>query len=173
LAGTAPFAEPLLVDLGDRRVRVSKPGFKDQGVARHVTGGSQITVTLTMEPEVHEGRVLVTTDAAGAIVIDGKAMALGRWQGAVAPGTHALHIAAPGMQTYSADLVVGDGESRTVDITLRKEASGISPLWWVGASVVAAAGLSVGGYLYFHQPTTAAATEGTINPFTIVVQPQH
>lgn len=168
LAGTAPFAEPVLVDLGDRRVRVSKPGFKDQSFVRHLTGGAQVTLTVTMEREVHEGRVLITTDAAGAIELDGKPMALGRWQGTVIPGTHALRIVAPGMQTYTTDLVVSDGESRTLDVTLRKQTSHVSPLWWVGAGVVAAAGLGVGGYFLFHQ-TTAAPTDGTL-PFTIVVQ---
>jgi len=174
LVGATPIREPLRIDLGDRRVRVSKPGFKDQVVAQHVAGGSEATLTVALDREVSEGRLLVATDPAGAIEIDGRTVGLGRWQGAVPPGSHALRITAPGMRPYSSDLLLREAESRTVDVTLQRESAGISPAWWIGGSIVAAAGLGVGGYFLLRpSSSTAQPTPGTINPYMIVVQSTH
>ena len=171
--GTTPLSEPLLVDLGDRRIRVSKPGFEEHVSVEHVTGASMTTISVALARERHEGRLTVATDAAAAIDLDGKIMGVGRWQGTVMPGSHALRITADGMQPYQAELAIRDGESRSVDITLRKQSSGVSP-WLIGGIAVAAAGLGVGGYFLFRPSTTTAApTDGTIAPYKVTVQAPH
>src|SRR5262249_3095345 len=88
--GTTPLAEPLLVDLGRRRIRVSKAGFKDQVVAQDLTGGSEVTFNLVLETDVHEGRLAVTTEGGATISIDGSAVGQDRWEGRVASGPHAI-----------------------------------------------------------------------------------
>lgn len=173
-AGTTPLAEALLVDLGDRRIRVTKPGFKEQTLVEHVAGATDTTVSVVLEHEVHEARLAVTTDASGAIGIDGTAVAIGRWEGSVAPGNHTIRVTAPGMRPYASDVVVREGESRTVDVTLQHESGGISAAWWIGGAVLAAAGLGVGGYFLFRPSQTAAApTQGTISPYTLTIQRFH
>jgi hypothetical protein len=170
LVGTTPLKEPVRADLGDRRIQVTKDGFKEQVAVTHVTGGARTSVAVKLERGVRGGRLLVATTAGAAIDLDGKPVGLGRWEGEVVPGTHALRIGATGMQTYHTELVVGDGESRTVDVTLQKASTGISPLWWIGGGVVAA-GLGVGGYFLLRpKDTTAAPMDGTISPYTIPVR---
>ncbi len=171
-AGTTPLAEPLLLDLGDRRIKVTKTGFKDQTVLQNIAGGSEATVSLALERQATEGHVLLTTDAGAAIRIDGASVGVGRFEGTVAAGNHTVEVSAPGMRTYSAQILLKEGETRTMEVALQHESSGgISPLWWIGGSVIAAAGLSVGGYFLFRpQPTTASPTPGTIVPYTLTVQ---
>lgn len=166
--GTTPLMEPLLVDLGQRRIRVRKPGFKEQVIVQQVPGASELTVSVALERETHEGRIFVSTDAGGAIRLDGTAVGMGRWEGPVGTGSHTIGITAPGMRAYSTEVTVHDGESRILDVTLQHESGGISAAWWIGGGVLVAAGLGVGGYfLYRPSQTTAAPTSGTITPGTI------
>ncbi|MGH7439374.1 MAG: PEGA domain-containing protein, partial [Polyangiaceae bacterium] len=130
-AGTTPLAEPLLLDLGDHRIKVSKAGFKDQTVVQNIAGGSEATVSLALERQATEGHVSLTADAADAIRIDGASVGVGRYEGNVPAGTHTVEVSAPGMRTYSAQILLKEGETRTMEVALQHESSGgISPLWW-------------------------------------------
>jgi hypothetical protein len=171
LVGTSPILEPVLVDLGDRRVRVDKPGFKEQAFVQHVVGAADVTVTVSLEHEARDGRLAIVTDGVGTIQVDGTAVGVGRWEGPVSAGTHAVRVTATAMAPYASDVAVKEGESRTLDVTLRHEAGGVSPVWWIAGGVVAAAGLGVGGYFLFKpsSTTTGPATQGTILPYTLVV----
>jgi hypothetical protein len=170
-AGTTPLAEPLLLDLGDRRIRVAKSGFQEQVVVEHVVGESDAAVSVTLQPEVRHGGLAVATDASATIFVDGSAVGVGRWDGTLAPGHHALRVTATGMRPYATDLELRDGEQRTLDVALVKDSGGISPWWWVGGGVVAAAGLGAGAYFLF-RPTSSpeSPTSGTITPYTLTVQ---
>ncbi|HSY23565.1 MAG TPA: PEGA domain-containing protein [Polyangiaceae bacterium] len=171
LAGTTPLAQPLVIDLGDRRLRVSKPGFKDETVTQHVVGASDMTVTLTLQAEVHQGRLAVRTESGAAVAVDGSTVSVGPWEGTLAPGQHTLRITDAGMRPYTADVEMRDGEVRTLDVTLVRESGGISPWWWIGGGIVAAAGLSVGAYYLFRpSPGAPSAVEGTISPYTLTIQ---
>jgi PEGA domain len=169
--GTTPLMEGVLVDLGERRIRVSKPGFKEQVITQHVAGASDLTVSVVLEREVSMGRLVVSTDAAGAISVDGAPAGVGRWEGPVSAGSHAIRVTAPGMVAYSADVAVKDGETRSLDIGLQRQSGGISPAWWIGGGLLAAAGLGVGGYFLFRpsSQTTGPATQGTISPGTLTI----
>jgi hypothetical protein len=176
--GTTPLAEPLRLDLGDRRIRVSKPGFNDQTFTQHVVGASELTLSVALEREpgvAPQGRLSVSADAGATIRIDGTPMGEGRWEGPLAAGGHVVGVTEPGMVAYSSDVVVHEGEVRTLDVTLRHESGGVSALWWIGGAVVAAAGLGVGGYFLLRGPTQTQGpvTEGTISPGTITIQPGH
>jgi hypothetical protein len=170
-AGTTPLADPLLLDLGDRRIRVSKPGFKDQTVVQNVAGGSDATVSLALEHQATEGHLSLSTDPGDAIRVDGASVGIGRWEGAVPAGSHTVDVTAPGMRPYSAQILVREGETRSMEVALQRESSGVSPLWWIGGGVLAAAGLGVGGYFLFRpSQATSSPTPGTIVPYTLTVQ---
>jgi len=172
--GTTPLADPLLVDLGERHIRVTKPGFKDQVITQNAAGASEATISIALERATQEGHLSVSTDPSGAIRVDGAAVGLGRWEGAVAPGTHAIGITAPGMRAYSSAVAVRDGESRTVEVDLQRESSGIPAVVWIAGGVLAAAGLGVGGYFLFRPSQSAPVpTPGTISPFTLMLQSFH
>ncbi|MGO9833054.1 MAG: PEGA domain-containing protein [Polyangiaceae bacterium] len=169
--GTTPLADPLLVDLGERHIRVTKPGFKEQVITQNAAGASEATVSIALEREAQEGHLSISTAASGAILVDGAAVGVGRWEGAVAPGTHSISITAPGMRAYSSVVAVREGESRTVEVDLQRESSGIPAIVWIAGGVLAAAGLGVGGYFLFRPSQSAPApTAGTIPPFTLMLQ---
>jgi hypothetical protein len=80
------------------------------------------------------------------------------------------------MVPYSTEVSVREGESRTMQVTLQHESHGVSPVWWwIGSGLVAAAGVGVGGYFLLRpsQSTAASATQGTIYPGVLTVQPAH
>jgi len=169
--GTTPLKDPVAVDLGERRVRVSKAGFKDQVIVQTAAGASEATISIVLEHDVHEGRLVVSTEASGAIRVDGAAVGLGRWEGPVTPGTHSIGVSSPGMRPYSAEVVVRDGETRSLDLALQHESGGISAAWWIAGGIVAAAGLGTGAYFLFRPaPAAPAPTLGTIPPYALTIQ---
>jgi len=113
----------------------------------------------------------VSANAAGAVQIDGATAGVAPWEGTVSPGAHVVRVTAAGMVPYSSEVVVRDGETRSLDVTLRAEGGGVSAVWWIAGGIVAAAGLGVGGYFLFRpsQSTTGPATDGTISPYTLVI----
>lgn len=170
--GTTPLMEPLLVDLGDRQVRVTKPGYKSKVVTLHVAGASEVPVAVSLEKAPAKGMLTVVAQPKSALIhLDGAQVGTGRWQGAVAPGTHALRVSASDMVERSTTVAIRDGESRTIDIALEKDSGGSSAVWWIGAGVLATAGLAVGGYYLFRSPeqTVGAPTPGTISPYSITL----
>ena len=165
--GTTPMMEPLLLDLGERRLRVSKAGYKDQELVLHVAGASEIPVTVALEKQPVKSQFAIgASPSSAAIHLDGVVVGTGSWQGAVTAGRHTLLVTASGMADRATDVVLAEGESRSVDVALERESGGSALLWWIGGGVLAAAGLGVGGYFLFHssQPSVGAPTRGTISP---------
>jgi len=173
LAGTSPLANPVLVDLGDHRLRVSKAGFREQVLPQHIVGATEVSVTVSLEREARGGRLAVVAGANDRIQVDGAAVGVGRWEGPLSAGTHGVRVTADGMTPYSNDLALHEGEARSLDVTLRRESSGISPVWWIVGGVVAAGGLGLGGYFLFRSSPAAPApvSDGTISPGHIILQP--
>ena len=167
--GNTPMMEPLLVDLGDRHLRVTKAGYKDQELVLHVVGASEMPVSLSLERQPEKSHLRVSASPSTANVrVDGSAVGTGDWQGVVAPGRHTIWVTASGMADKTTDVVLGEGESRSVDLVLDAR-SHSNIVWWIGGGILTAAALSVGGYFLFRpsQTTVGAATPGTISPYTI------
>jgi hypothetical protein len=167
LAGKSPLTEPLSIDLGNRRIRVSKPGFQDQELVQDFTGGSEVTFNLNLQREVREGRLTILTDASNTISIDGSGVGAGQWQGSLLAGEHRLRVSAPNKRPYARELVIQAGQTRTLHISLEAEQSGSSAWWWVGAGVVAAGGLATGAY-FLTKPSAQTKPEiGSWDPGVI------
>src|SRR5581483_2596227 len=98
------------VDLGKRRLRVAKAGYKEAVIELEVNGSGVVSSTVSLEPIVHAGTVVVQTQHDGAIAVDGKLMALERWKGLLPSGQHSLRVSAPGKTPYQSDLVVEDNQ---------------------------------------------------------------
>jgi hypothetical protein len=163
--GVTPLAEPLLVDLGTRRLRVSKQGFRDQVISQDFAGGSETSIVLTLQPLPREGRLTVDTGGPGTISLDGRVVGQGRWDGTVPPGTHSVRVTAPNMQPRVTDVVIGGGESRALYPTLEPEKSTSGRLLlWVAGGLVVAGGLGAGGYFLFRPAHEASPTLGTLSP---------
>lgn len=151
--GRTPLARALRVDIGQRKIRVTKAGFQDFALTRTIVGGEEEAVTVTLAPVVHEGRLRISAPAGASVRIDGKLMGLGEWEGRLPSGTHRIEVSADKKQPWRSDGVVRDGQLTTVVVSLQAvseaEATGI-PTWvWIAGGSVALAGLGVGGYYLF------------------------
>ncbi len=147
--GTSPLPAPVLVDLGARRVRITKTGFDDAQVTANISGGNEggdeLRLTIERKKESERGRISVSVGTNDTIELDGRRVGVERWSGPVATGMHTIRVTGPDEKPAQQDVLVKDGETRTVQLTLEKAPK--SKTWlWVTGGVVLAAGAAVGGY---------------------------
>jgi hypothetical protein len=165
--GTTP-VEAFYLDLGTHKLTVSKEGFDPVERAVDIAGGAERTVAVTLLAHAHVAELLVKTNQDAMVSIDGHAAGVGTFEGKLTPGPHDLRITAGGKKPYEAQLVLRDGETRTLDASLEPEAH--AAIWWpwvVGGAAVAA-GLAVGGYFLFRsQPSTEPPLSGQLGSVTL------
>jgi hypothetical protein len=168
LVGTTPLAKPVVVDIGVRKVRISKDGFEEVTRELPVGGSPKIHLDVKLERLVHEGTLVVNARPRDEIFIDGTRVGIGTWRGVLPSGGHMLRVTAPEMRAYQTDIVLHDKEMRTVAITLDRETkpSGPIPSWvWIGGGALLVTGAAIGGYFLFRpddqQPTLPI---GTLDP---------
>jgi hypothetical protein len=116
LVGTTPLP-PVVVDIGERRVRVTKEGFVPFEKAFPV-GGAEATIDARLEKVIHEGRIVVNAPAGAAVFLDDKQVGVGKVDETVASGGHQVRIVGPGMRPYASEVVILDKETRTLDVSL-------------------------------------------------------
>jgi hypothetical protein len=114
--GASPLA-PVVVDIGERHVRVTKEGFAPFEKTIPL-GGAEATVDVKLEKDVHEGRLAVSAPAGATVFLDDKPVGTGKTQLSVPAGGHQLRITAPGMRPYQSEVVIQDRETRTVEVAL-------------------------------------------------------
>jgi hypothetical protein len=162
LVGTTPLPAPLLVDLGQRNLRIHKDGFKDHVIDRNFPDAAEVVFRLSLQPEVHQGVLVVSAGAQDSIRIDGTIVAQGKWQGVLPSGTHTVRVTAVGMRPYDRDVVIEDDRTRNLYVNLESEPkAGISPLLWVGVGLVAASGVAAGAYFLLRPVPVGSPTPGT------------
>jgi hypothetical protein len=84
------------------------------------------------------------------VTLDGTVMGIGRWSGEVTPGPHEVKVTGAGKKPYIANVDLAPDGNRTLPVTLEDEKKALLPTWlWVTAGVVAAGGLTLGGYFLF------------------------
>jgi len=173
VVGMSPLMETVLLDMGARRVRVTKPGFAEYSETLQVQGASELPITIKLAKETHEGRISVSAGGDNMVYLDGKLVGQGHWEGPVPSGTHTLKVTAQGMKPYQTEIVLNDKETRTLGVTLEPEAKsqGSGALWWVigGVLVAGAAGSTV--YLVTRNKDSSGTTTppvlGTIQPGSV------
>ncbi|WP_437900050.1 PEGA domain-containing protein [Sorangium sp. So ce124] len=153
--GTTPLAAPVPIDIGERRIRVSKPGFVDFVRQVKVVGGDSVALVARLDRAVHRGRLAIAAGQDDLIAIDGKVVGKGRWEGSVQSGTHALRVTAPGMAPHEAQILVRDDQRRRIDVSLERAAQrgGASKWLWIGGGAAIFAGALVAGALLFEPGT--------------------
>lgn len=165
--GTTPLADPLFVDVGIRKIKLKKAGFKDVVVQREVVGGGEMSLDLNIEKEIHRGRLVVAAGENDLILLDAKPLGKGKWEGTLPSGGHTLRVTGPGMTPYQSEVVIQDDQLRRVDVSLQAVPRDATKtvLWIVGGAALAA-GAAVGGAFLF-KPSKTAPVEGNISPFTV------
>ena len=157
--GLSPLPSTRVVDIGTHRVRATKAGFLEASVVVPVGGGVDLPVALHLEKEVHEGKLVVRAQASASILLDGQPIGTGSAERVVSSGGHQLLVQAPGMRAYQSEVVVGEKETRSLDVSLERESEQELPRVQVAVGCVdsvprsTAEGLAV----YLDGATVAAA----------------
>jgi hypothetical protein len=168
--GSTPIKAPIVLDPGTKRIRVAKAGFKEAVETETFTSGSTVTLEITLQPEIHQGRLHVKGSPSDTIWLDGRVVGQGQWDAPVPTGKHYVSVTAPGKRSYEAETTVGDAQMRDINVTLQADDGSprSSTTWlWVTSGVVLAAGAVVGGYLLLRPTSSAdgpiAGTFGTLH----------
>ncbi len=160
--GKSPI-EPVIVDIGTRKLRVHKNEFEDFAKELPVGGAAEVAVDVKLMKIVHEGRLTVKASNDATIAIDEKVVGTGTWAGVLPSGGHTLKVTAPKMRVYQAEVLIQDKQSRDVAVTLEAEPSKGLPSWaWITGGVVVAGGLAVGGYFILKQDPKYDGPEGNL-----------
>jgi hypothetical protein len=167
LVGKSPLEKPIVVDIGTRKVRVVKEGFQEASQTVTVGGAPEVPVAVKLEKLVHEGRIAVSAHPGDAIAIDGKPVGTGKWEGAVASGSHQVRVTAKDMRAYETEVSLADKEVRTLSVTLEADPAlkkGGVPTWiFIAGGSVVLAGAAVGGFFLFRpDPEKAVVTPGNL-----------
>lgn len=119
--GTSPLPAPVVLDIGTRRVRVSKEGYRAWDEDVPVGGSASTTVEVKLERAA--GHLEVRVPDGAVVAVDDHEVGPGpRVPMDLPAGVHALRVTAPRMRPLVTDVVVEDGKSRTLDLTLEPEA---------------------------------------------------
>ncbi len=125
ILGKSPLPSRAVVDIGQRRIRVRKEGFREAVITAPIGGSSEQTVTVKLERELHEGKLAIQAPPGALVFVDGKQVGTGRGaeplEMTLTSGGHTLRITAPGMRVYEREVVVQDNETRAVEAVLEKE----------------------------------------------------
>jgi hypothetical protein len=116
--GTSPLVSSVVLDIGERHLRVVKEGFRNFEKTLPVGGNSEVTIDVALEKEVHEGKLIVNAPANSTIFIDDKQVATGKLDQGILSGGHQIRVTAPGMHTFQTEIVIQDKETRSVDVAL-------------------------------------------------------
>jgi hypothetical protein len=125
--GTTPVMRPVVVDIGTRRVRLKKEGFRTVDRDVPIGGAKDATVDLVIERSGGHLELTVPPDA--SVIVDDKPAG----QGPIVKldlsvGGHALRITAPKAHAYQGDVTIEDGQTRVLAIKLEQDAEQISEL---------------------------------------------
>ena len=160
LVGTTPLSEPVVVDIGTRKIHVKKAEFEDYTKDVPIGGAAEVPLSVQIAKIVHEGRINVKTNAGASITVDGQLVGSGAWSGVLPSGGHQLKITADKMRPYQSDVYVQDKESRDLNVTLEAEPSKGVPLWvWIAGGAVLVAGATTAGIVI----ATSGSNEPTYN----------
>ena len=119
LLGVSPLAPGAVVDIGQRKLRAEKYGFRTLVMPVQIGPAHVFDMTL----ERLRGRLELKTKVGATVYLDDKPIGTGPLvvSDALPVGGHALRITAPRMRTYQGEIVLEDGKARSLDIELEAD----------------------------------------------------
>jgi hypothetical protein len=154
--GVSPLPKPVLIDMGEHRIRVSKEGFQDFNATQSLQGGAPFSLMVALQAVVHQGRFRIVASPGETILVDGKQVGSGEWEGVLPSGIHSVTVQAAGKRTYQSDVAVQDNQTASVRVSLEsatpaaaKDDKGSMTWLWIAGGAVLATGLGVGAYFVF------------------------
>jgi hypothetical protein len=123
--GVSPLPGPVSVPVGERHIRVVKPGFGEARETRELKGGGAGQVSLKMSPLVKTSlvNVLVVGPTNAVVKIDGREVGSAPYHGQVGVSAepHQFSAEAPGYVTAVQPKVVREGEVVNLTLELSQE----------------------------------------------------
>jgi hypothetical protein len=166
--GPAPFKGEL--PAGRHTIEARAPGYLTARQTSDVRWKQPVNLVLSLSRERHEGKVRVRASEADAIIVlDGKVVGSGSWEGVLPSGGHQLVVRKRGYQTYASDLALSDDQVRSVTVPLAREERGAAWVWWTVGSVAVVAGGAVATY-FVAKPAERAPVTGTWSPGNVPTQ---
>ncbi len=160
--GPAPFKGELSADR--HTIEARSPGYVTVGQTVDVQYHQPMSLVLSLSQERHEGKLKIVAPEGAEIAVDQKKVGVGTWEGVVSTtGGHQVVVTKPGSQTYSTDVLVGDDQTREVDVDLNAEVKTNWVAWGVGSLLVVTGGI-VAGYFVF-TPKNQQPFQGDLSPF--------
>jgi hypothetical protein len=136
------------IDPGDHEIVVSVPGFAEARVMVKIEDKAKTTplelptfkadAAKPVETKPGDGTLSISSQPDAEILLDNGRVGTGRFDGPVKPGRHTLRVTAPGTRAYQTEIVVLEGERRSIDVpTLEREviAAPSGPGWELGFGV--------------------------------------
>jgi len=159
--GPAPFKGELSADR--HTIEARAPGYVTVGQTVEVQYKQPVSLVLSLSPERHEGRLLVSAPEGAQIALDERKVGSGTWEGVVSTtGGHQLVVSKPGFQTYSTEVFVADDQTREVKVRLNEQVGTSWVAWGVGTLLVVTGGI-VAGYFVF-KPADQSPYAGNLTP---------
>ena len=174
--GAAPLAGPIRVDAGTHTLRVYKDGFEPFEARLQVLGGQAQEVRATLRPLMQAGRLKVT-EANGRVldvVVDNVVVGKTPWDGALAPGDHAVVLRGAGaLGTQPASAPVKLNQVTPIMLAAEELTAEVRVTPTPAGATIAVDGVTVGrgtweGKLRKGRHTIESAQEGFL-PFARVV----
>lgn len=165
--GTAPVT--LTRSAGSYLVRAFVGGRLTSEERVEIKNGKDIAVTLTPRPIPYAHLRVTTDDPGDAVTVDGKLAGKSGLDAELEPGEHRVTLSRKGGAAKTLELVLRDGETRDLRVTLdeAKRSSGISPWWFVGGGALVAGAAAVGVYAATRPTTFEGSAAGTLNPYVV------
>jgi tetratricopeptide (TPR) repeat protein len=120
--GTTPFVEPVAINVGHRKLSLSKPGFVTTEQSVDVVQGRQASVALKLQPLLKTGNVSLSVagDVKAMLFLDGRELGPAPYTGEVPAGPHTFEARAPGYVTTTQTTEVRYQETLRVVLALAK-----------------------------------------------------
>lgn len=141
---------PATLDLGHHVLRIEAPGFEPFTSQVDAPGKQPVVVNVELKALEQTGRVRIEAAESNAtILIDGRVVGTGRWEGPLSAGSHRVKVTSPTGTVHQQDLMVSAGASRTLHVSHEEEPAPLWP-WLVGGAAVLIGG-GIGGYLLLNE----------------------
>jgi hypothetical protein len=124
LLGLSPLPSGVTVDIGQRKLRAQKDGFRPLTLPVQIGPAHVFDLKL----ERLRGRLELKTKVGATVYLDDKPIGSGPLvvSDELPVGGHALRITAPRMRTYQGEVVLEDGKARSLDIELEPDLEQVS-----------------------------------------------
>jgi len=167
--GMTPLAD-LRVNAGNAKLEVSLEGFGTESRNVLLPGNGRLEVSMKLLPRDTSATLLVKSSVTGAkVVVDGKAIGQVPSEVTVTPGSHTVHLSAPGHDDQEVTAVVKSGETKAVDVDLAVTSVTKNPLFWVGViGGPLATGALIGGI--YAGTKEKPPVKGSISPYIVTIQ---